>query len=480
MIDGLKPYPAYKDSGLPWLGEIPGHWSEKRAKYFYREVDERSTTGGEQLLSVSHITGVTPRKQNVTMFMAETNVGHKIARPGDLVINTMWAWMVALGVARQTGVVSPSYGVYRPRPANGLLPDYVDRLLRTRSYSAEYLCRSTGIRASRLRLYPEHFLRIPILAPPPDEQAAIVRFLDHADRLVRRYIRAKKKLIALLNEQKQAIIDQAVTRGLNPNVRLKPSGVERLGDAPEHWQVVRLAQLITDGPRNGISPAVAEGESCTRSFSISAIREGHVDVQDTDIKLVRNVGNERSSTYDLRAGDILLVRGNGNIKLVGKAGLVNRDMPEFVYPDLLMRIRLSAEACPGYVARVLNSAVIRNQIESVTKTAVGTFKINNQHVRQFWVSLPPYDEQAAILRHIEDIMKGPNTAVAQTERAIALFNEYRTRLIADIATGKLDVREAAARLPDEPAEPEAIEEPEGSDEIDEEPEGTDLEEEAAA
>jgi type I restriction enzyme, S subunit len=166
MTSDLRPYPQYEDSGLPWLAQIPAHWQEKRAKYFYREVDERSSAGEEELLSVSHKTGVTPRPQHVTMFKAESNVGHKICRPGDLAINTMWAFMGALGVAKQVGLVSPSYGVYRPLASDELLPDYIDRLLRIDAYKAEYLCRSTGIRSSRLRLYPDEFLRIPILARP--------------------------------------------------------------------------------------------------------------------------------------------------------------------------------------------------------------------------------------------------------------------------------------------------------------------------
>ncbi len=143
MIEGLKSYPEYRPAKMPWLGQVPTTWIEKRAKYFYREVDERSTTGEEELLSVSHKTGVTPRPQHVTMFKAESNVGHKICRPEDLVINTMWAFMAALGVARQVGVVSPSYGVYRPIWLGDLHPDYVDRLLRIEDYKAEYASPST-------------------------------------------------------------------------------------------------------------------------------------------------------------------------------------------------------------------------------------------------------------------------------------------------------------------------------------------------
>ena len=180
MTGALKPYPAYKDSGLPWLGQIPAHWEEKRAKYFFREIDERSRKGDEELLSVSHLTGVTPRSQkNVTMFRAESYVGHKLCRPGDVVFNTMWAWMGALGVARAAGIVSPSYAVYRPASNAPHVPGFLDHLLRTKAYVAEYVCRSTGIRSSRLRLYPEKLVTRPVPQPisrtGPDAACACAR-----------------------------------------------------------------------------------------------------------------------------------------------------------------------------------------------------------------------------------------------------------------------------------------------------------------
>jgi type I restriction enzyme S subunit len=243
MIEALKPYPQYKEAGQTWLGQIPSGWGEKRAKYFLREIDERSSTGVEPLMSISHITGVTPRKQGVTMFLAESNTGHKICHSGDVVINTMWAWMAALGVARQTGLVSPAYGVYRPLNPSIHVPAYLDYLLRAQEYASEYRRRSTGIRASRLRLYPDKFLDIELLCPPHEEQLSIVAFLGRQDRLIKRYIGAKRHEIRLLNEEKQAIIHRAVTRGLEPNVGLKPSGITWLGEIPQHWKVRKLKHL---------------------------------------------------------------------------------------------------------------------------------------------------------------------------------------------------------------------------------------------
>ena len=231
----------------------------RRRKYSFREADDRSVQGDEELLWVSHKTGVTPRSQkNITMFMAESYEGHKVCRPGDIVVNTMWAWMAALGVSSNVGIVSPSYGIYRPRPTSQFDPKYLDYLLRTEVYRAEYLRSSRGVTTSRLRLYPPDFLKIPLILPPPDEQRLIVRFLDwHGGRTVKQ-IRAKKKLIALLNEQKQAIIHRAVTRGLDPNVKLKPSGVPWLGDVPEGWElrpVRQFARVVNGYPF--ISPEIS-------------------------------------------------------------------------------------------------------------------------------------------------------------------------------------------------------------------------------
>jgi type I restriction enzyme, S subunit len=453
---GLKPYPARKDSGMPWLGEVPEHWGEKRAKFFFREVDDRSIAGGEELLSVSHKTGVTPRREkNVTMFLAESNAGHKLCRPGDVVVNTMWAWMAALGVSRLEGLVSPSYGVYRPYRSGEFVSRYLDELLRTPAYRSEYVVRSTGITSSRLRLYPEAFLRIPFLWPPLDEQNAIVRFLDHADRQIRRYIRAKEKLIKLLEEQKQVIVHRAVTRGLDPSVRLKPSGIEWLGDVPEHWEVMRLARVIADGPKNGISPAVDE-RGVIESFSISAVREGKVEVRPRDVKYVSGDRAVIERTYRLLRGDVLLVRGNGNIRLVGRAGLVEEDMPGRVYPDLLMRVRVTCRCLPRYLVFLLNCRTGRDQIEMAARTAVGTFKINNQQVRQLVLALPPAGEQQRILNWLSKELGAVTTAAGHARDEIDLLREYRTRLIADVVAGKLDVREAAAALPDEDAEPEPL------------------------
>ena len=145
------------------------------------------------------------------MFLAESNEGYKLCRAGDVVVNTMWAYMAALGIARQVGLVSPSYGVYRPKNANILDPEYVNLLLRTEDYRDEYNRRSTGITASRLRLYPDAFLDLPLLYPPPDEQTAIVKHLSLATASIGSAIERARRQITLTNEYRTRLIADAVT-----------------------------------------------------------------------------------------------------------------------------------------------------------------------------------------------------------------------------------------------------------------------------
>lgn len=453
----LKPYPVMKNSGVRWLGEVPEHWEVLPNRAVFTEVKERDNPE-EQMLSVTIAKGVVPQKALLAESAKKDSSNldksaYKLVLPRDIAYNKMRAWQGAVGVSDHRGIVSPAYVVHRPRKDAD--SRYFHYLLRTPAFAKEAERWSYGITSDMWSLRPEHFKMIYSCLPPLPEQAAIAQFLDHMDRRIRRYIRVKQKLIKLLEGQKQAVIQRAVTRGLDANVRLKPSGVQWLGDMPEHWEVVRLARVIADGPRNGISPPVDE-RGTIESFSISAIREGKVDVRDGDKKYILGDKASLESGYCLLQGDVLLVRGNGNIRLVGKAAVVEEDMPNRVYPDLLMRVRLTPRCLPEFLVALLNCPVGRDQVETAARTAVGTFKINNQQVRQLCFGLPPATEQQRIVDWLSDELGAVKAASHRAQQEISLLREYRTRLIADIVTGKLDVRERAARLPDGSGETETI------------------------
>jgi len=472
VIAGLKPYAEYTDAGHDWLGTLPAHWGQLRAKRLFREVDERSKTGKEELLSVSHLTGVTPRRlKTVTMFMAESNVGHKVCRPGDLVINTLWAWMAALGVTKHVGIVSPAYGVYRPTEGGDILPAYADQLLRTPLYAAEYQRRSTGVNSSRLRLYPEQFLRMPVLVPPLDEQAAIVRFLDWANGRLERAIRAKRKVIALLLEQKQAIVRRAVTRGLDSTAPRKSTGIPWIGEIPEHWEVRRLGSaisILTGYPF--ASSGFVQRDGAVRllrgvNVTPSGVRWSSV------VKWERKRG-DRLEAFELRVGDIVLgmdrpVIGSG----VRATSIEGADTPALLL-QRVARLRTTEKLHARFLLLLLRGGVFSEYILPIF-TGISVPHLSPEQIKGFKVMLPPISEQEAIADSIEGSTEGIWRNIARIEREIGLLREYRTRLVADVVTGKLDVRDAAVRLPDEAAtgiEAEPADEADDPEPIDEEAE----------
>lgn len=211
---GLNPNTSFRDSGIPWVGQIPAHWETERAKWLFRERDERSITGEEELLSVSHITGVTPRSEkNVNMFEAETTEGYKLCLPGDLVINTLWAWMGAMGVSPVHGIVSPAYNVYTPNERYE--PSYVDAIVRIPVFAEEATRFSKGVWSSRLRLYPEGFFEIWMPVPPLEEQCAIVAYIKRETAKLDAMRDATEKTIGLLKERRAALIAAAVMGSIN-------------------------------------------------------------------------------------------------------------------------------------------------------------------------------------------------------------------------------------------------------------------------
>jgi type I restriction enzyme, S subunit len=207
---GLDPRVPLRDSDVPWLGEIPAHWEIERTRWLFRERDERSETGEEELLTVSHLTVVTPRSEkDVNMFEAETTEGYKICLAGDLVINTLWAWMGAMGVSSVKGIVSPAYNVYQPGPR--LDPSFVDALVRIPVFAQEVTRYSKGVWSSRLRLYPEGFFEVFFAVPPIGEQRAIVSHIAAETARLDALRAATERTIALLKERRAALIAAAVT-----------------------------------------------------------------------------------------------------------------------------------------------------------------------------------------------------------------------------------------------------------------------------
>jgi type I restriction enzyme S subunit len=439
MMEAPNAYPAYRTARMRWLPPVPEHWNEQRAKTFFREVDERSKTGQEELLSVSHLTGVTPRSQkNVTMFKAASYVGSKLCRPGDIVINTLWAWMAALGASRHAGIVSPAYGVYRPHHADSFDPAYLDYLLRTRAYVAEYIGRSTGIRSSRLRLYPNQFLDIALLQPPRPEQDQIVSYLRAQDAHIARFIKAKRDLIGLLTEQKLRIIDHAVTGGLDASVALKPSSIDWLGDVPEHWEVAFLKH-IADVRFSGVDKHSHDDETPVRLCNYTDVYKNDRITGDMDLMRATATAAE-IARLTLKAGDVILTKDSETPDDIGVPAWVPEDLPGVVCAYHLGLLRPEPERVLGeFLFRAIGSARIAQQFH-VLATGVTRFALGKHDVKNAVIALPPVEEQKAICKWIADECQPLDDAIARAEEEIKLIREYRDRQIADVVIGQVDVR----------------------------------------
>lgn len=450
MIADLKPYAAYKDSGLAWLGLVPEHWEVKRAKSVFHCVDERSPSGKEELLTVSSARGIVPRKSaKVTMFKAESYVGYKLCWPGDLVVNSLWAWGGGLGVSQHHGIVSSAYSVYRIRRDSPMTPSFVHEVVRSSSFNWELTVRSKGVWISRLQLTDISFLDAPIHIPPPDEQAAIVRFLDWANARLERTIRAKRRVIALLTEQKQAIIHRAVTRGLDPTVLLKPSGIAWLGDIPAHWEVRRLRTLVNRIDQ-GVSPLAAGFLAEGNSWGV--LKSGCVNrgtFRETEHKQLAS-SFEIDPSIVVKVGDVLISRACGSPSLVGSVGRVKSLQYRLILSDKTFRAAFRAVVDEDFMVFAMNCRYYRQQVEQAISGADGM--ANNlplSSLRGFNFAVPPKVEAIAIAGYLEAETIGIDTAISRLNREIDLLREYRTRLVADVVTGKLDVRAAAAALPQE-------------------------------
>ena len=317
----------------------------------------------------------------------------------------------------------------------------------------QYVICSKGVGTIQRNLYWPHLKRMLALLPPLPEQRAIVRYLDHVDRRIRRYVSAKRKLIALLEEEKQAVVNQAVTRGLDPNVRLKRSGVEWLSDVPEHWDRCRLrnvVSVVTTGSRGWSSSASDTGPLFIR---VANLNRGSLQLRFDDTVRLNLPETSEVTRTRIRAGDLLV----SVTAYIGSVGLAPEELEEAYVSQHVARCQPLPGSSSRWLGYVLLSTVgqTHGQLSLYGGTKDG---LSLDDVKNYQILLPPLDEQIAIVEHVDKATAEIDAAIGRARRQIELLREYRTRLIADVVTGKLDVRDAAAQIPDEIDDQDPIEE----------------------
>ena len=457
MIAALRPYPSMKDSG-EWLGEVPKHWEVLPNRALFVEVKERDHPE-EQLLSVTITKGVIRQRALLADSSKKDSSNqdksaYKLVRRNDIAYNKMRAWQGAVGVSDYQGIVSPAYVVERPR--EGASSHYLHYLLRTPAFAKEAERWSYGITSDMWSLRPEHFKMIYGCLPPLPEQAAIVRFLDHVDRRIRRYLRAKQKLVNLLGEQKQALIHRAVTgqfdvRTGQPYPAYKPSGEERLGDVPIHWRLIPL-KWVSHRSQNGSTPPTSESlfyeDGTIPWYGPSSC--GTKEEIGMPVRHLSEVAFSRGHARLVRGPALLIVvigATAGRMALMLDDGSTNQQITAFEFSRAIVG--------PEFILRQLRSA--ESWLRATASTATIPI-LDSGVVARLMCAIPPREERDVINRALDSHVSRIDSVIVRHLTGINLLREYRARLIADVVTGKLDVREAVARLPDEVKEPEPLDE----------------------
>lgn len=458
MIADVKPYPAMKDSCVPWLGQVPAHWEVQRLRNLadmrVSNVDKH-TKDDEQPVRLCNYVDVYKNDyiRPSMSLMRATATKEEIERfrlaEGDVLItkdSEAWNDIGVPALVRESAddLVS-GYHLALLRPFRERIAGaFLFRSLQSTGVQYQFHVEANGVTRYGLSHAAIKSLWLP--APPVSEQAAIVRFLDHADWRIRRYIRAKQKLIKLLEEQKQAIIRRAVTRGLDPNVRLKPSGVEWLGDVPEHWEVERTKNLFRLRTQKS---GRAHGLELLSIYT-------HIGVRPR--KDLEEKGNKASTTDDywiVRKGDLIV---NKLLAWMGAVGVSEYEGVTSPAYDILMPIR---PLCPAFYHHLFRTKLFLQQFKQRSRGIMDMrLRLYFDQLGQIPIVVPPVDEQSEIVAFYVAATADLDRTIATARLEIGLLREYRTRLIADVVTGKLDVREAAARLPQEAEDLEPLDEPE--------------------
>ena len=427
-----KTYNQYIDTEIEWLGSIPSSWKLLKSKFLFNRVNNRSTTGNEELLSVSEYYGIKPKREidkGDFLSRSESLVGYKKCSKNDLVMNIMLAWKKGLGVTNYDGIVSPAYEIFNIN-LQLAYPRYMNYLLRTDLYASEFRRHSYGVIDSRLRLYPDNFKEIECILPPIDEQKQISNYLDKKIVKIDATIEKSKELIELLEEKRVALINQVVTKGLTPNVPMKDSGIEWIGEIPADWDIIRtkFCLSIDYGHYFKSDDFVNDGVNLIR---IGNIVEGTVEL-DNCVKLPLEYYS-LFKEHIIKSNDLLIALTGATI---GKIGIVPKTSKL-----MLMNYRVGKINCdaPDYYKYILNSYFIQKQIKLISDGSAQE-NISYGDIANFVILNVDDSTKKQIANYLDKKTSEIDETISKIQKNINLLEEYKTSLIHHVVTGKIDVR----------------------------------------
>ena len=440
MAVELKPYPGYTDSRVEWLGSVPAHWKVLKLRRVLRSHTERERSD-LPLLSVVRERGVILRDTTSSdenhNYIPDDLSNYKVVRVGQFVMNKMKAWQGSYGVSRHDGIVSPAYFIF---DVFGLRSDFFHAAIRSRAYVPAFTRASDGVRVGQWDLAEARMRDVQFLVPPAFEQAAIVRFLDYVDRRIRRSIRAKEKLIALLQEQKQAIIHEAVTGRIDvrtgrPYPDYKESGVEWLGAVPAHWDVQRSKRVFR--PRTELAHPGDTQLSATQAYGVIAQADYEEKIGRKVTKILRHLDQRRHVEID---DFVISMRSfQGGLERAWTSGCIRSSY---------IVLRAVTALTVGYFGHLFKSAGYIAALQSTANFIRDGQDLNFENFCRIDVPFPPIEEQQQIAHAVGRGTDRIASSIERLRRQIGSLREYRARLIADVVTGKLDVRESVAGLPE--------------------------------
>lgn len=434
-------YPKYKDSGVEWLGEVPEHWQLVSCRGIVHErTDRNEGTACVNYLSLMANVGIIPyaEKGDVGNKKPEDLSKCKLVKKGDFVINSMNYGIGSYGVSGYDGVCSPVYIVMTPQDriieARFAFRVFEDRVFQT--YAQSF---GNGILEHRCAINWDILKPIGVPVPPRDEQQTILCFLDRETAKIDELVAEQRRLIELLKEKRQAVISHAVTQGLNPNVPLKPSGIEWLGDVPDHWEVLSFRHLVTRvvvGIAEAATQAYAEeGVPMVRSTNINS---GIVD--ESDMLFIAPEFAKKLEGKALRSGDIVTTRTGAN---VGISAVVPNSL-DMAQCFTLLISSPKPDVNPHFYAHYINANPGKCYID-LTAWGSSQPNISVPIIQEMPTVFPPLDEQVEIVQHIDRTSGQYRELIAEATRGIELLQERRTALISAAVTGKIDVRSFAER-----------------------------------
>lgn len=426
-------YPAYKDSGVEWLGEVPATWALLPFWTLFRRT-KRTGYEGEQLLSVYRDHGVVPKssRDDNNNKPSDDLSPYQLVEPGDLAINKMKAWQGSVAISEHRGIVSPAYFVYSATHAHH--SRFLHYLFRSPRYITGYLSLSKGIRVNQWDLEPEDHSRMPVVIPSPAEQAAIANFLDHETGKIDALVAEQERLIELLKEKRQAVISHAVTKGLDPSVPMKDSGVEWLGEVPAHWEVVRIKDCgceVVDCKNRTPEPHDDGDFFVVRT---SCVKEGKFNPEPGYWTNEENF-LEWTAKGRPQVGDVLFTREAPT----GEACLAPEGL-DFCLGQRMMYIRPPKTVLLSeFLLYSIYGGLARERINEKSKgSTVGHLRVGE--VGELPLLLPPLNEQRALIEFVGDKLAKLQELATQASQAIELMMERRTALISAAVTGQIDVR----------------------------------------